>query len=248
MLIRDVSYLGFPSFHILVPGFSEMYPDALSRLEVTTARTAIASTMRNLEAATETDVDALLAFLEYTRLSIGENSIDFLYNLPLDEGSFEGRPAPFDFLAAVVWYKRGDLARSLRFLSSVIQCASATPERFPSLPRYRCLAEYLSMKLAGKSEAFIRGVLKAFFRDDVVGWVLDTFSDPSKAVGRLYPAVSCFECGTCKLRDVCCYAKIERALIRLAGKSKDSEISQEPFLKWSNARSANSPRRRVASA
>jgi ribosomal protein S12 methylthiotransferase accessory factor len=248
VLIRDVSFLGFPAFHIVVPGFSEMYPDPLNRLEITAARARISSIMQNLEAATETDLDALLAFLEHARLSIGENSIDFLYNLPLDERAFEGRPAPFDFLASVVWYKRGDLARSLRFLSFVIQCASAAPERFPSLPRYRCLAEYLSMKLAGKSEARICAVLKAFFRDDVVGWVLDTFGDPSRAVGLLYPAVSCFECGACKLRNVCCYAKIEPALIWVAGKSEESGIPQEPLLKWSNARLAHSPRKKGGSA
>lgn len=227
VFLRDVSFLGFPAFQVIVPGFSEMFPNSFDRLQSLATHTQISAIMRRLDVASDSQLDALLDFIQTKRLSVGENSIDYLYNLPLDDTMFLGNPMYFDFLACTIWFKRGNLTKSLQHLSIVIQCAQTNIKNCLQLPYYKCLTNYFALKLGNYPTHTINHILHTFHQKDVVNDVLTDFGNPSNCLTRLFPPCKDFYCTECSLKTKCRFREIRKMLLWLNEKCKCSDTHQE---------------------
>lgn len=87
ILIRDVSYLGFPSVHIIIPGLSEMTEAMDINYRTYNTRHYVCGLLMNPEKITHENTKYIIATMEYFMPSILENSIETYYP----------------------WYNKGDL-------------------------------------------------------------------------------------------------------------------------------------------
>ncbi len=82
ILIRDVSYLGFPSYHIIIPGLSEMvYPDDM-KFRATNSRYYISNLLRNApEKIDTTNCKLIIATMDYFLGNAYENTMESYYGI-----------------------------------------------------------------------------------------------------------------------------------------------------------------------
>ena len=76
ILIRDVSYLGFPSVHIIIPGLSEMTEAMDINYRTYNTRHYVCGLLMNPEKITHENTKYIIATMEYFMPSILENSIE----------------------------------------------------------------------------------------------------------------------------------------------------------------------------
>ncbi len=81
--IRDCGFLGFPSYQILVPGFSEIYAFGLQRLKEKTSQKKSGDILTRLDTATEKELNSLFLYLRYKENFSMENTLSFTLRQPL---------------------------------------------------------------------------------------------------------------------------------------------------------------------
>ncbi|MCR5082531.1 MAG: YcaO-like family protein [Parasporobacterium sp.] len=75
VLIRDVSFLGFPSYHIIVPGFSEMNDVVDMSFEAENTRFHMQPIMWKPEMIDNSNIDIIISVFKYYLNSLAENSV-----------------------------------------------------------------------------------------------------------------------------------------------------------------------------
>lgn len=81
--IRDCSFLGFPSYQIVIPGFSEIYAFGIQRLKEKSSQKKAGKILYNLDTATEKELKSLFIYLRYKENFSMENSFSFTLSQPL---------------------------------------------------------------------------------------------------------------------------------------------------------------------
>lgn len=81
--IRNCSFLGFPSYQILVPGYSEIYAFGLQRLKEKASQKKSGDILTHLDTATERELNSLFLYLRYKENFSMENTLSFTLRQPL---------------------------------------------------------------------------------------------------------------------------------------------------------------------
>ncbi len=81
--IRDCSFLGFPSYQILVPGFSEIYAFGIQRLKEKASHKKAGHILCHLDTASESELNSLFLYLRYKENFSMENTLSFTLRQPL---------------------------------------------------------------------------------------------------------------------------------------------------------------------
>ncbi|MDT8899915.1 YcaO-like family protein [Anaeroselena agilis] len=223
---RDVSFLGFPAFQVIVPHFSEIetFGD-IGAIEEYADYNEARRLIRRLDELDKEERGLIIGFLRQMPYSPDTNVFEFL-NQPVSD------PAPFpwyfgslDLLLTVFLLKNGDL-----------QGAAAVFERYAAFSRkanrpegavtfYRCVADYLGARASGRSEAEIAATLGVFYPEEVVAGVLKEWGDPSKLDCRP-DNPRCFDCARCAWRGDCLHPETERVYLLLKERQAANPIDQ----------------------
>lgn len=228
---RNVSFLGFPAFHVIVPGVSEIEEiDDLKEIEDYADFVKAKRFLRHME---DVSSDELLKFAAYfENKSFGQDINVFqLLNLPLNQ------PLPWyyaniNLFILALYCKAGDYAKAAsvfdRFLSRV-QTDSFPPSM---LTYYKCLRDYLGARADEIPESTILGMLGAFYPRATVTGVIEEIGDPESIFK--HGVIQCFQCETCGLSLHCPYQETERVFRTLKGRYAESNIRQADLVKLLN--------------
>ncbi len=206
LFIRDVSYLGFPSYQIYIPGMSEMdfifeesdFPDWMAIVRQQT-------TLLNLGRANEGSIAGLADAVAKTAALALPVSFEprrwFLSNV---------NPAlqqlTKDYILTLLYCRIADYRRAANCLASFMQSAAA--QSGPML-FYRALHSYLQAKAEALPKDEIEALLADSYGETMTRKVLAEFSDPAGGFsGADWPA--CFDCDACKTASSCRYFAILR--------------------------------------
>ncbi len=224
LLVRDASFLGFPSFQIIVPGFSEMYPADLLRTKELKTYTAMGKTLGNLNRATTAEIERIVRYIRYKQTSVIENQMNFIIGRPLIK-MLPGGIAEVDFLKAVCLYKLGRLTEASRVFSSIaaVQSDWADDEYI----YYNCLADYVKAKSTGLEQEELQAIIKEMYPEKVAARVIYQLRDPKDVIERIYPSFNCWDCESCNAREYCCYRETENIHNRLKEMYAANPIDQE---------------------
>ena len=187
--IRDMSYLGFPTVWVYVPGMSEVLEMDTYNLKLINMGNKVQKIFPHLDTATDEEVQLLLRYAMVQCNSILENTIDVLSGI-----SFANKMPFADFnevafLAAVCFYRLGNLKDAAGILSY-----------FTSLSGYdHAAATYLRARAQGATHDEVAQVLKKLCQPHIAGKVLDDFSDPKTALSKIYPVCQGMQCEGCRL-------------------------------------------------
>lgn len=222
LLVRDVSFLGFPSFQIIVPGFSEMYPVDLLRTKELKTYTALAKTVCNLSQASKNELARLVRYIQFKRFSLLENQAHMILGRPLVK-ALPGDSSAMDFLVAMCLCGLGRWDEAHRVLRTVALVHGENDQYC----YYNCLADYAKAKSAGLAQEQIQVILQQIYQSEVAQRVSYQLNQPEQILDRSYPKFSCWDCENCQASAYCCYKETEKIYKVLKERYGANPLNQE---------------------
>ena len=201
VLIRDSNFLGFPSYHVIIPGISEISSIDLHRSEKFGQHAEISRLGRNISKLT---ADELFRFAEYI-----ENELDFGYdgsladitNIP-SSSSFLWKKISYSLLLASVYFRLDDFTKAYEWMNIYIK--SITDSENPNVKYYKCARDYFKAKAENVDSLKIQDVLSTIYGQELVNEIKEDFSNSSNAF-RYFGSISCPDCQKCSIQSGCCY-------------------------------------------
>ncbi len=162
LYVRNYSFLGFPTYHFAVPGFSEaQFRQLVEPVQEYALGDLAAKTLRDPASATDAELALLLAYYRKIRgvYSRGGN-VSLLTGVPLGP---RVDYVLFATLSYAAWRlgRFGEAARELD--PAIIRLEDETLR-----DQFACIRHYLRLKDAGVEEEKIRVILGKFFRSPAV--------------------------------------------------------------------------------
>lgn len=224
VLIRDVSYTGFPSFQILIPTISEMSEMTDKRFEYLEARLFCETLFNRPSCISDKNVNVLRRVLEHYSNSQLENTFRFLYgnlinfSLPGDEVGFG-----WLYMSAMCHVYMGDYngaCQKMKFLLETIRKGNNAGKQ--QIIYYSALVQYFSgMKVIGNHNKVI-SYLNQFFDTNVVKKINQLFKDRKKVFVLQYPEHKAENRQECSGKDCC----DEHTYLELIGKVTKIQIEK----------------------
>lgn len=192
ILIRDVSYLGFNSYHIIIPGFSEVAEPTDEVLEMYYGRSVATYLLFNPEKINAQNCGIIKATLSKFKDSFMQNTIRSLYP-EMDEGmSFPyARPGKYDasyqYLEALCDVTLGNLEEAEKELKAILSLKDEDPETKEDMRILLGELYYVSgLNALGNHEKTME-YLRKFFSREVCDIVEDKYQDPNRMIEKQYP-------------------------------------------------------------
>ncbi len=224
-LIRDTSFLGFPSCFIVIPGFSEVwYTDETNRHHICTAA-AVRKIWSHFPELTDKEEEKLLKLIRFCDGSNLEDDIELISVRPLSETYSS------DKIAAWLSLKRGEFMHASHFFRNLLETEENRNERI----RLLAMIWYVETRASGFDQARAKTLIRQLFRNDIAERVIRDTEDPAAAMKREFPPLKCFDCGHCPAAGKDCdYPAVREVLLKIAKGMKAENVSQVALLESLN--------------
>lgn len=226
VLVRDCSCLGFPTYQILVPGYSEVFAYRLSKkLDNNRYLTHAINALRDPSTARVEDMMGLLKHIGQTkRLSRNISNVHgFLAAAKLSAKlSTAESQRLLSASLAYVYYTFGNWADTMKSVQNVIDLSVNEDVEF-----LICLKRYLSLLQNGIDKEQIRQVIAYFHRDDTVEKLYSCIEQGKNPMEEyvLHCDMRCTE--SCLLYGKCCQKRADELCAVIA--QKTDELDFEAF-------------------
>jgi ribosomal protein S12 methylthiotransferase accessory factor len=231
--LRDVSFLKFPAFQILIPGLSEL--KVLSDNNWREAMTWIPwkRFLKQLPHLSAKELSALAADME-DFLSEGSQKPDINFSdytgLPVNNLTWQS--IPLRLVLALIWHKSGELDKACHDLRKSILYL----QRSSSIENLNIFYAALDFWLLGKdcrqSTEISKAVLRNFYDTDIVDRTVNAFRvspNPLRTLRLFFPDFHlprCWDCRRCPVSGSCDYTKLEKIYLGLKKAIRDNPIDQ----------------------
>lgn len=229
VLIRNVSYMGIPSFHIIIPGLSEVINMTDIRYEAYNTKFHVAQLLNTPEYITKENCNYVLGVLDYFANSLLENSMRYHYgvltNLQLPA---EDVGLGWLYLSAMCLVLRGEYqsaALRMKILMSKIVNKNAENVKF-----YRLVYYYLSGMSSVCNHMSVISYLRLFFDDSLCDKLDDIFVNPEKVIVKQYPRHDFLDWANCKRMQCCDYYKYAECIEKFKEIQISNPISQDMLI------------------
>jgi len=222
--VRNFSFLGFPSYRFVVPGFSESRGVQLSELIPEYALAdSVCGIFQDVKSASEDDLNWMLSYCLSLKGDYGrENRFGRISGVPLS-GSCEGTLSIVT--KAYAAYRLGRFEESAKFIAPLIRKNDDTND----ISNYfSCVHRYLQMKADGISEDKIRVILYKFYYQEYADRLysqLDRGGTPFDCY-----VLSCHfdNCESCSYKEFCSYQGIREMIAKIGPIYRNFTNGQDP--------------------
>ena len=225
LYVRDVSFLGFPTFRVYVPGMSEWHKLTHDRLRFDYAQ--LRRCLLTLTEASADDIRTCVDLVEQAR-----NEFPDFYVQPSDmvrqwacvrfkEVSDFDRFSNVDLLLTLLYSRLGAHAGAVGALRRYLDSEPTVKNRdyfVAALTYFRLMAD-------GREVAETVVELETLFGAEMSAEIVNDLAKPGKALDD-WVLPLCGECETCPVNSACCYAEWEDVTSRLTTAMAASTIDQ----------------------
>lgn len=193
-LIRDSSHMGFPSYHIVIPGIHDVYPVGDLRYREFLTRLKVARSLCHFPDLTEEEEARMLRLFRFE-----ESSIEHSMGIPYMH-DFIGEEYTPDRIAAFLALKHEDYKTALRMFGKINDPADPKKDQYTA-----CLQMFCRLRLQGISarEAYMQ--LDALYYPEIAALVREQTADPAQLLKKVFPKQTrCFDCEHCELKNEHC--------------------------------------------
>ena len=189
ILVRDVSFLGFDSYHIIVPGCSEMNAPDDMYFEAENTRFHIQPFLQRPEFITEKECRYILSVVKYFKGNLLENSMKILSGCMLNQNYPAGEYGldQYYFMAMchafLGQYK--EAAEQMQFVNAIVR----NKEPNDNTVFYLSLEHYFQGRSLGKDHAEVMQFMNKLFDNTVCERLDDILSDREKIFVKQYLSV-----------------------------------------------------------
>lgn len=223
--VRDVSFLGFPSFHIIVPGLSEIEEfDDLRPITNYAAFNTFKRLVRNIDSLDDAGAATLIDFLQSTNYSPGASIMDII-NLPVRDKVFPWYYSNADLFVTALNYWKGDTNKAYESFTKFLNYIQHTNPQRQVITYYKCVRDFLASKIKGLAEKDAVNTLSVFYPKEVIQGVVAEFSSPAKVISY-QGHLNCWNCENCQFSGQCLYPSMERVYKILKEQYAASGIDQ----------------------
>jgi ribosomal protein S12 methylthiotransferase accessory factor len=215
ILVRNASYLGFYTFQIIVPSYSEVFPNSMLRIREKVSHLKAAETVRHLEAAAEGDYKNLYTYTKYKEFFSMENTLESLLLLPLNK---EQGIKDYYIIYFIASLKLKDYKNTLKLCRLLQQVTLSREET----DYFKCLQRYLELSEHEDKVSVITDCLKQFFSPSVVKTVACDYIDITRLAQNYKFTCKGFQCSECVNKGICNYIKIKDVIMKLKDCFKSS--------------------------
>lgn len=233
IFVRDVSYLKFPAYHIVIPGLNEIFDEKQNVLldKIGNTKSYVAHTLRHARLLTEKKVGYIHKLLEITNNNQIEKNIQYIYKLPITDNFF-----PFEkeglghlFLSAVCCGMLSLWNQGEKFLYQMIHIYESRNQVVPSV--LLALSKLFSGLSKGRSVREMVIYLNVFHDKDTVHLCKDALENIRNFKIPFMPLVNCYHCDECDAAAHCRYKQIEKIWLCLKLRMKEYFPKQENLKK-----------------
>ena len=210
--VRDVSYLGFPSFHIIIPGLSEIEEiDDVKSIRSYADYNEVKRLIRNMGGFKGQAVDEIIKLLRTINYSHDVSVLELL-QLPVNGNKFPWYYGNVHLFIMALYYQGRDVINAYEVFNKFLS-DNAVRNRGPQVYQ-KCVRDYLGMQMDQLGEAEMISILEAFYPREIVQGVITEFSDPEKMIE--YPWIlNCWCCEECPFEEQCLYQSTEKVYKKL---------------------------------
>jgi len=224
VFIRDVSFLGFPSFHVLVPGFSEIDEfDDIKAIDEYAEYNKIKKYVRNLDAISNEQIEEIMHFFSNSNYN-SEASITQLLNIPVKD-IFPWYYMKIDLFITAIYCTQGNYIKAHKAINRFIDNMKENPYNKMERTYYKCARDYIGTKMDQLDEYTSITHLNAFYPLPIIQGIINDFGKPEQIFNR-YGQIQCFNCYECPLKKHCLYEQIEQVYMKLKTRYTENPIDQ----------------------
>ena len=220
VFIRDVSILGFPSFHVIVPTFSEIDAfDDTNSIDNYSKYNKIKPYIRNLKDISNDNIEEIIQYFNDMDYNI-EASIPQFLNLSI-KNIFPWYYSKIDLFLTALYYKKENYIKAYETLNQLIKKLNTNLYNQMEYIYYNGARDYIGTKIDGLTEDKAMEYLNKFYSIPVIRGIITDFGDTHRILIN-YGEFECCNCNKCKFNNRCLYKEEER--IYKALKDKYIEI------------------------
>ena len=225
VLIRNASCLGFPTYQVIVPGYSEVFIHRISLEHHDFRYIAEASqALRNPDSAEENCIEGLWCHIkEMDKLSRNMRVHSFCYGAKLSTTLKSADDKwLMDATMAYMYFRKGEYGETLKFIEQMI----------PKVKEYNMFSaeyliavkKYVSMKQNGYTPEKIIEVLNIFHSEETVSEIKGVMETNKNPLDR-YVLHCDGKCGNdCFLRKYCCQKRVQELFDLISKKSEELDF------------------------
>lgn len=226
--VRDVSFLGFPSFQIIIEGMSECFGSIKTVEDLENRCCGVDRTARRLNEATDSELETLIDYL-YETFTPQSTFADILrstmVNAPV-KISFPWSGIRRDLLISGIYYRLGNLRQAYGAMDKFISDQGNTDS---GISYYKCVRDYIGARLDNMDDISTRVTLGAIYPEELVDRVISGMSDYS-GVLKSYPVLDCYYCESCKYSEYCYFPSVRSLYEKLKDCYAKNVIDQKDNL------------------
>ena len=229
--VRNFSYLGFPSYRFVVPGFSEAL--ALKLIETVPEYSIGDMTckfLKNPISASDSDLKWLLMHSNMVKSVMRKyNNFGYLSGIPTTSAV---NMLLISITRAYAAYRLGKYKDAIKYLKNAIR-ASKDPEE---KDYFYCINKYLELKLSGIDDNKIKVIIYKFFITSIADKLFSNLEDGKTPYDEFLLNCDLENCDNCKYSEHCCYQNSKRIFKTIAKEYRnfvngqdESEFSLDNF-------------------
>jgi ribosomal protein S12 methylthiotransferase accessory factor len=223
IMVRNESFLEFPTYHVIIPGFSEIEKiDDIHSIISYGDYNIIKRYIRNLYKLDDDGIKQLLCFLNGFNFGKG-TSIDGILNLSI-KGVLPWYYNNLDLYKATLYYKLKEYNKCRKYVEKFIDFGSKIGLK-SELIYFKCIRDYLGCKLDKMNNNDIENILSNFYEKMLIHNILTTFENPDRIFENL-GELKCWNCSECGVKKSCNYLKNSTLYRKLKDAQKNNVLDQ----------------------
>jgi uncharacterized domain len=227
ILIRDVSFLGFPSYHVIVPFFSEIPDLTLETVRSYSTAVKMKKVAKNPKHCPDEELQELVDYMLYSDDKL--NRDDYLINVTSLPTMRKFPTVSRDPFAAHAYYRMGKLKKAYEIMDHYIQ-GIETNKKSNYLTLMKCMRDYIGMRADGIDDGgSIKSLLTVFYPENVVCRIMDDF-EKKEDVLKYCESLKCYDCGECEWKSCCRYPEMKKIHMRLKDSYAGNIIDQRRIM------------------
>ncbi len=218
--IRDNSILGFPTYYIVVPGFSQTINN--KRLYNLYKKTFTDITVKELYSIDKKKAQLLAAAIDdnyYLIKYFGFNYTDlYLYIIDKDLLGLE-----IELLSFMLFYYIGDIQKAKKYLDLFLK---DNGKEKPLYNYYFAISDFITLKfIKNLSDEETKSILHKFYESSIAEEVFSTYIDSDNSFEH-YHFPNCFDCENCPVIESCSYEHILKVHKKIQNFAENIQIEQ----------------------
>ncbi len=219
--IRDVSFLGFNSYYIVVPGMSQ-YPTKRLHYEILAESYGNLHYIRKIKEINNDQIKLICDNINKDYKSLKQYCFNF-NELIVFHVNNDLLDLDMELLFFMLNYKIGNIEDAYFYI-----CEYLKDKSFISHKYYYGIKDYIKLRLNGSHGQEIIDKLVLAYGDEIYE-VYEDMKKPDKVL-QYYDWPSCFKCEICSIRKDCCQFEVLRVIKNIQIKQNENIIDHNNFI------------------